>query len=90
MAYVRILPPGVKYPEVTFGRVLTMKEYRGCGIGKKLMKECLLYVKRNFKGGDIKISAQQYLEKFYSDFGFETVSEPYMEEGILHIQMITN
>jgi ElaA protein len=36
----------------------------------------------------IRISAQQYLEKFYSEFGFETVSDPYDEDGIPHIEML--
>ena len=32
--------------------------------------------------------AQQRLEKFYRDFGFRTVSEPYMEDGIPHVEML--
>ena len=39
-------------------------------------------------GHRIRIGAQQRLEKFYQDFGFETVSAPYDEDGILHIDML--
>jgi ElaA protein len=36
----------------------------------------------------IKISAQAYLEKFYTDLGFNVVSEPYLEDDIPHIAMV--
>ena len=34
------------------------------------------------------IGAQLHLERFYVDFGFVTASEPYDEDGILHIEML--
>jgi ElaA protein len=33
------------------------------------------------------ISAQAYLIHYYEKFGFKVVSEPYIEEGILHVKM---
>jgi len=36
----------------------------------------------------VKIAAQHRLERFYLGFGFESVSEPYEEDGILHIDMV--
>ena len=39
-------------------------------------------------GGPIRISAQRYLVKFYSEFGFVAVGEPYDEDGIPHIEML--
>ena len=30
-AYLRILPPGLSYPQVSMGRVLTAPTHRGCG-----------------------------------------------------------
>jgi ElaA protein len=36
----------------------------------------------------VRISAQQYLEKFYRDFGFVTVSQPYLEDNIPHVEML--
>jgi ElaA protein len=41
-----------------------------------------------FPEADIKIGAQQYLEKFYTELGFQTVSTPYLEDNIPHITMI--
>ena len=36
----------------------------------------------------IRIGAQQYLERFYQSFGFVTVSAPYDEDGIQHVDML--
>jgi len=41
-----------------------------------------------YPGRPIRISAQKYLEKFYGSFGFGTVSEPYLEDGIPHVEML--
>lgn len=51
------------------------------------MKEGISYCKNNFNG-DIKISAQAYLEKFYEGIGFNKVSDMYLEDDIPHIDMI--
>ena len=48
------------------------------------IKEC----ERLFGKGLIKIGAQLYLKKFYSEFGFEQSGEVYDEDGIDHIPMI--
>ncbi|MGZ4019974.1 MAG: GNAT family N-acetyltransferase [Flavisolibacter sp.] len=34
------------------------------------------------------MGAQLYLEKFYESFGFQRVSDVYLEDGIEHIYMI--
>jgi ElaA protein len=36
----------------------------------------------------IRIAAQQRLEAFYASLGFRTVSAPYDEDGILHVDML--
>jgi ElaA protein len=38
--------------------------------------------------GHVRISAQSYLHSFYTKFGFEKVSEEYLEDDIPHIQML--
>ena len=86
--YARILPPGVKYPEISFGRVLTASDYRGKGLASEFMMVCMKTIEEHFPGSNIKISAQQYLKKFYQDFGFITVGDSYIEEGIQHISML--
>jgi ElaA protein len=61
---------------------------RGSGLGKALMAEALRRVERLAPGQSIKIAAQRRLEKFYLEFGFRTVSEPYEEDGITHVDML--
>ncbi|HEV7813672.1 MAG TPA: GNAT family N-acetyltransferase [Janthinobacterium sp.] len=87
-AYLRCLPPGAKYAEMSLGRVLTAPFARGGGIGKELLGQGISRAVRQFPGHDIRIGAQSYLERFYQGFGFETVSAPYEEDGIMHIDML--
>jgi ElaA protein len=35
-----------------------------------------------------RIGAQAHLEKFYGSFGFQTVTDPYDEDGIMHVDMV--
>ena len=88
LAYLRIVEPGKKYKEAAIGRVLTVPAARGNGIGKELMKFGVLKSEERFKSSAVRISAQYYLEKFYQNLGFNSVSEPYIEEGIKHIEML--
>ncbi len=85
--YARLLPPGSKYESASIGRVVTRKSVRGNGYGKILMRQSIACCREHWPGETIRISAQQYLEKFYTELGFTTESGPYHEDGILHIGM---
>lgn len=85
--YVRLLPPGVKYETASIGRVATKKSLRGGGLGKALMQQSIAYCHNEWPGTVITISAQQHLQKFYTELGFTAESEPYDEDGIPHIEM---
>ena len=87
-AYLRVLGPGVKYDEMSLGRVITTQAARGTGAGRALLAEGIARAEALYPGHRIRIGAQQYLEQFYSSFGFETVSAPYDEDGIMHIDML--
>lgn len=87
-AYLRILAPGAKYTEMSLGRVLTSKAARGSGIGRELLEQGIAYAEALYPGHRIRIGAQRYLEKFYTSFGFVTFSEPYDEDGIIHVDML--
>ena len=87
VAYARLLPPGVKYAEASIGRVCTHPDARGSGAGKDLMRKAIQIVESSGWGTDIRIAAQMYLEKFYEDFGFKRVTEPYLEDDIWHVDM---
>lgn len=88
LAYARILPPGRRFDEPAIGRVLTTAEGRGIGVGRALMQRSLVETERQFPGQAIRISAQQYLERFYADLGFATVRGPYLEDDIPHLEML--
>lgn len=87
-AYTRVVPPGVKYAEASIGRVVTSPRARGTGVGRELMEQSIRAVGLLYPDTGIRISAQQYLEKFYSSLGFVTVSDMYLEDDIPHIEML--
>jgi ElaA protein len=87
-AYLRLIEPGSKYAEPSIGRVLTTASFRGSGLGKSLMAEGLRQAAVLYPGLALRIGAQRYLERFYANFGFRVASEPYMEDGIAHIEML--
>jgi ElaA protein len=88
VAYARLIPPMVKFEEPSIGRVLTAQNARGKGFGRHLMQESILRTNALYPAFPIRISAQAYLEKFYSDFGFVRVSDNYDEDGIAHLEML--
>lgn len=83
-AYLRIVPAGAKYAEVSLGRIVTAPEARGTGLGRTLVGRGLAAV----GAVPVRISAQAHLERFYADFGFRRASEPYLEDGIPHLEML--
>ena len=88
LAYARLVPPGLKYPEPSIGRVLTTAQGRGTGAGRELMREAVRRACEMWPRRAIRIGAQAYLERFYGEFGFAKSSEPYDEDGIPHIEML--
>lgn len=88
-AYTRILPPGTSYDNyASIGRVLTTKEVRRDGYGRKLMKASIEACEKMYPTHKIKISAQTYLLKFYNGLGFVQEGEDYLEDGIPHVGMV--
>ena len=72
-AYTRIYSEN---ETVHFGRVLVTKAFRKNGLGKKVVAKTLEV-----------IGAQAYLQDFYGEFGFQAISEVYLEDDIPHIDM---
>lgn len=88
LAYARLVSPGVKYAEPSIGRVITTSPARGTGLGRALVARAVAECGRLWPGQGIRISAQSHLARFYGDAGFEAVSGDYMEDGILHVEML--
>jgi len=88
IAYARAFPPGEYYSGFSgFGRVAVDEKERGKGIGVELVEKTVEACLKNFSNHDIKISAQEYLEKFYTERGFVFKNERYLEDGIPHCAM---
>ena len=86
VAYLRVVPAGVKFAEVSIGRVITAPSARGTGMGRELMKRGIAEA-----GGDkqpIRIGAQAHLANWYGELGFEKASDVYWEDNIAHVEMV--
>ena len=68
------------------GRVAVIKNYRGLGIGKSIMKNLLKWA-QDMSLEKVWLSSQWHAHSFYLDFGFVCVDEIYKEAGIDHIKM---
>ena len=84
IAYLRLVPAGAKYTELSIGRVVTAAAVRGTGLGRELMQRGIAAA----GAAAIRISAQAHLERFYRELGFRRVSEPYDVDGIPHVEML--
>lgn len=85
-AYLRVLAPGVSFKEACLGRVLTVA--RGEGFGKDLLLAGIAVAKEKWQAKQIRIEAQSYAKGFYEKVGFKQVSEEFLEDGILHMEML--
>lgn len=88
VAYARLLPPGVSYPDASIGRVVVHPQCRHLKLGNALMSKAIAQVREDFPNEDIRISAQAHLQGFYERVGFERVSEEYLEDNIPHVEML--
>jgi ElaA protein len=86
--YLRVLGPGTRFDDPSIGRIITAQPFRGTGLGRDLVAKGIEHTRLRYPGQPVRISAQKYLEKFYRDFGFVTVSEPYLEDDIPHVEML--
>lgn len=88
VACTRLIAPEFYNGYSSIGRVCTKQSFRALSIGKELMNRSIQTCIDEFPTAKIKISAQQYLNKFYTDLGFYTVGEGYLEDDIPHIAMV--
>lgn len=85
--YLRILEKGQTFDTVAIGRVVVRSESRGSGLARHMMKKALVFAADYLHERVVKIAAQEYLTEFYASLGFERISEPYLEDGIPHVDM---
>lgn len=86
VALCRICPAGTKLNDLSVGRVISTE--RGKGYGALIFQKALDTVHQYFPETKVvKIEAQLTKLHFYERFGFCATSEPFMFEGLLHIDM---
>ncbi len=88
VAYTRIFKPGDYFKEPSIGRVVVVKKERAYKYGYDIMKASIKAIAKYYNTSLIKISAQVYLKKFYTNLGFIAIGEAYLEDDIPHIAMI--
>lgn len=72
---------------VTFGRVLTIPEVRGEGVGRELVNQIHLVIDTEFKNKSIEIEAQIDKQHFYEKFGYTAYGESFIFNLTEHIKM---
>lgn len=86
--YLRILPPGTRFSELSIGRLLSAHGFRRSGSARCAMVMALEKARELYPAQPIRISAQRYLEDFYASLGFKPISDVYLEGGIAHVDML--
>lgn len=74
-------------PDGHVGRIAVHKEWRGRGVGTRLV-EFLTDVARDRGFPEIHLHSQAQAAGFYARLGFEARGETFMEAGIEHVLMV--
>ena len=88
IAYTRCFRPGDYFKEASIGRVVVKESQRKFKRGIQIMNNSIKAINDHYKTKIIKISAQCYLNKFYTNLQFKPIGEKYLEDGIPHIAML--
>jgi len=88
VAYARCFDAGIKFAEASIGRIVISPGLRGSGAGHALVEKAIacLYVPSGAPA--IRIGAQDRLSDFYRQHGFKASGPVYLEDGIVHIEML--
>ena len=87
-ACLRLLPPADGRREAAIARVAVDRGYRGQGLAREMMRQALVRVRHRHGRVPVRLAAQQHLLPFYGSLGFDPVSAPYDEDGIMHVEML--
>ena len=88
IAYTRCFRPGDYFKEASIGRVVVKESQRKFKRGNQIMNKSIKAINDHYKTKIIKISAQCYLNKFYTNLQFKSIGEKYLEDGIPHVAML--
>ena len=68
-------------------RVCVLKNYRGQGIGSKIINFIIRHVEKNDIRSSVRLGSQIHALEFYKRLGFIEFGEDYLDACILHIDM---
>lgn len=86
VAYARVLKAGTYLDEIAIGRVIAIERNQGYGLA--IFGKAIEVAKTHFCAQRIKIRSQLQAEHFYEKFGFQRCGDPFMYEGLLHVDMV--
>ncbi|MEC4048152.1 GNAT family N-acetyltransferase [Flavobacterium sp. SUN046] len=87
IAYARLFKPNDYFEKASIGRVIVKPTHRSKALGHQLMIHAIKGIQEHYNQTEITISAQLYLKEFYQSHQFVQTSDPYLEDGIPHIEM---
>ena len=87
-ACLRIIPPGLIYPQAGIGRLCVKKEFRKRGLAHKMLDMACLFCQNTFGDIPVRLDAQSYLLSFYKKHGFSPCGPGFLEDGIPHTPML--
>ena len=85
MAYLRAFYVDDSKNTVRIGRVLSITH--GIGLGVDIMCKAIKDIKKNMICQKICLNSQKHAIGFYEKLGFRTVSDEFLEEGVIHVKM---
>lgn len=84
MGTARLIPE--EHKKARISRVAVLKDWRGLHVGDALLNTLIAEAtKQNYT--TLSLTAQKYAIPFYQRFGFEVVSDEFVEVGIPHVEM---
>lgn len=86
--YARTLSPMPGSQAVRIGRVVVAANRRGKGVASVLLTKIIADIKRENASQSISLSAQTAALALYKNLGFKEVSDPYLDDGIPHVDML--
>ncbi|WP_299729229.1 GNAT family N-acetyltransferase [uncultured Endozoicomonas sp.] len=83
-----LAPDDVFTGSSAIGRIAVAANERGHGYARLIINKAIDVCRERWPNNPVMMSAQTYLLDFYQSFGFQSVGEPYEEDGIPHQDMV--
>lgn len=69
------------------GRVCVLQKYRGTGVGRLLVQECVNKARELGQSNTVILNAQEQAKGFYQQLGFCETGKKEVDEGCPHVEM---